>query len=91
MNTITAMLNLARTFGSVIEVSRGADERTILVSLRYVSWKEDKNDIMARSICGRGETFESACESFLQQARGKLLFGDNSSYYGENRPEFVCV
>jgi hypothetical protein len=84
------MVDLAKVFSSELCLTKDINN-LYMVWIRRVAWKENPRDIMARSIVGRGMSVEEACSSFLNEARGKLLFGDDRLYYGENRPEFICV
>ncbi len=89
-NSIDQLIDLAKVFVSDISLTKDIKDR-YLVSIRRVSYKENRNDCMIRGISGRGESVEEACRDFLSEAKGKLLVGDDSSYYGENRPEYLCV
>ena len=84
------MIDLAKVFGSDIELTKN-NVGEYLVSIRRVSWKENRHDCMARSLFASGPTVEKACWNFMQEARGKLLFGDDAGFYGKDRPEYVCV
>lgn len=90
MSQIDTMIILAKSFSSHVELTKDAAGR-YMVSIQYVSYKENRNDIMARSICGRGPSVIEACDDFLTQAKGRILFGDNKLFYGENRPEYICL
>jgi hypothetical protein len=90
MKRIDAMISLAKTFSSSISLSKNIEGK-YLVDIRMVSWKEHRRDIVQRSIFGTGLSVETACEDFMEQAKGKILFGNDKSFYGENPPEYICV
>ena len=90
MTSIETMITLAKSFSSVVELSKDTSDR-FMISIRHVSYKENKEDPMARGICGRGESVEEACSDFLSQAKGRILFGDSTGFYGKNHPEFICL
>ena len=86
------LLNIAGVFNTDIKVFRiSAGIHNIGVSINRVSSKDSHSSSIASSIFGRGTDFESACQDFLSRAGGKLLFGDDRAYYGDNRPEFICL
>ena len=84
------MIDLAQVFSQWVQFSKSCKGK-IIVSIPYVSWKENRHDIASRSITGTGESLELACGDFMNNAKGKLLYGDNKIFYGENRPEYICV
>ena len=87
---IDQMIDLATVFSSDVRLSKSVHGK-YMVSIHRVSWKENSRDCMSRGICGYGSDLPEACEDFLSYARGKLLFGDDRNFYGENRPEYICV
>lgn len=89
-SAVDQLIDLAKVFSSEVELTKDVNDRYV-VSIRRVSYKLNSHDIMARSLCGRGESVESACFDYLRQAKGRLLFGDDPTFYGEKRPEYVCV
>lgn len=90
MSFLDQMIALAKSFSSELSVTKDVNDK-ILVSIRYVSWKENRNDCMARSITGRGVDIHQACKDFLEKAGGKILFGDSITHYGENPPQYICL
>lgn len=84
------MIRLANVFSSEISLSKDVTGQ-YMVHIRRVAWKENRRDIMARSITGRGSSVDNACADYMNQARGRLLFGDDKGYYGDNAPEYICV
>lgn len=89
-NSIDQMIDLAKVFVSQIELSKDVNER-YMVSIARVSTKENRHSCVVRSITGHGQSVEEACEDYMRQAKGKLLVGDDTNFYGENRPEYICV
>jgi hypothetical protein len=89
-DSLEQLISIAKTFSSVVEVTKDNSDN-FLVSLRYVSWKQNRNDCMSRSISGRGKSMSEACNAYLNEAKGKLLFGDSLSYYGKDAPMFICI
>lgn len=90
-SNLDKMISLSKSFSSSLDVSKDLEGK-YLVSIYRVSYKENNRDIMSRGICGRSaDSLEMACRDFLQNASGKILFGDDKNFYGENRPEFICL
>lgn len=89
-STLDQMIDLANVFSSQVRITKDVNGK-YLVTIEHVSYKENRHDIMQRSICGRGENIGNACADFMDNARGKLLFGDSEIIYGKNRPEYICV
>ena len=89
-NAIDQLIDLAILFTTEVSLTKDVDGQ-YLVSIRRVSAKNKPMDGVICGICGRGDSVESACSNFLSEAKGKLLIGDDPSFYGENRPEYICV
>lgn len=89
-NSIDKMIDLANVFCSEVELTKDYNKK-YLVSIKRVSYRENRLDCMERSICGRGDSVIEACEDFMSNASGKLLFSNDKSYYGENCPEYICI
>lgn len=88
-SAIDQMIDLAKVFSSGIELCKDVNG-LYLVSIRYVDYKENRHDCMIRGISGRARSVEEACFDFMNNAKGKLLVG-TSSFYGDNKPEYICV
>ena len=88
--SIDSLIGLAKIFGSSVDLRKDVND-AYLVYIPRVSYKESYRDIMSRSISGRGATLEAACHNYLLYAKGKILFADDKSYYGDKRIEYVCV
>lgn len=88
--SLAEMIRIAKVFSSDVTVNQDCNLK-IYVGIRMVSYKEDRNDPMARSLIGRGATLEDACFDFLTNARGRILFGDSPSFYGKTPPEYLCI
>lgn len=72
-NSLDAMINIATAFSRTVSVGKRFDGQ-YLVWIDHVYWQENEKDIMARGIHGFGESIESACEHFLKESRGRILF-----------------
>jgi len=87
---LDALIKLAKVFCRSVELTKGSDG-LYLVHIRSVWFKEDPKSCMKGSIFGSGDSVELACRDYLNKAKGRLLIGDDPDYYGEKRPEFICV
>ncbi len=87
---IDQMIDLAKLFSREVALTKDINGR-YLISIPTVWSKESRHDQMKCGISGRADSVERACADFMSEARGKLLIGDDPTFYGDKRPEYICT
>ena len=84
MNNVKSSEILLSLQNRTLEVSKDINEMVIV----HYKGAEVKYGICLHSICGRGMTFEDACDDYLSQIRGKTLVFDACT---DHRKEVIVL